>query len=127
MLILSELPGSTNINDLLRGYSILMVASIICYISGLFALNYKSAKWQRVFLILLCLIMLANIGLVIAFKQKNQGQYLMVSVFLLLLNLSLSYKAVQIYKKLKGKMFEDKTNEIELEKFNFIDSNTIEE
>jgi len=101
MLLLSLKPKPGKQIDLDEGYSVLAGISMICYVTGLFALYWKSCRCQIVFLSLLGTIIVANIVLTIVFKREENTEYLSVAIFLILLNSILAYKAVTVYKKMK--------------------------
>jgi len=103
MLLLSLRPQPGKELELDEGYSVLAAVSMICYITGLFALYWKSCKCQRVFLFFLGAIIIANIVLVLLFKKEENVEYVTVAIFLTMLNSILAYKAVTVYKKMKGK------------------------
>ena len=103
MLLLSLKPKPGKEVDLDEGYSILAAVSMVCYITGLFALYMKSCKCQRVFLFMLATVIIANIVLAVVFQTEENVQYLSVAIFLALLNSILAYKAITVYKKMKGK------------------------
>lgn len=107
MLLLSFLPkqqastGSTA--ELDKGYSILAGISMVCYVTGLFALYLKRPRYQGLFMVFLVGLIIANVVLALAFKKEENVEYLSVAIFLLLLNFILVIKAIQVYKKMKGK------------------------
>lgn len=103
MLLLSLKPKPGKEIELDEGYSILAAISMLCYITGLFALYWKNCTCQKVFLSLLGSIIIANIILAIVFKKEENAEYLSVAIFLTMLNSILAYKAVTVYKKMKGK------------------------
>ena len=105
MLLLSLKPGRniSSASDLDKGYSILAVVSMVCYVTGLFALHWKRAKCQAVFLGFIATIIITNVIVGVVYQQEENVQYLSVAVFLLVLNLILFVKAIQVYKKMKGK------------------------
>ena len=78
---------------------------MICYVTGLFALYWKRSKFQAVFLLLLSGIVIANLVLAIVFKREENVSYLLMAIFLMLLNGFLIIRAVHVYKKMKGKIF----------------------
>lgn len=104
MLLLSIKPTPGTPEGLDFGYSILAAISMVCYVTGLFALHWKRPKCQIVFMGFLILVIIANIALVIVFQNEENLEYLSVSIFLLLLNCVLVYKAVKVYEKMIGKV-----------------------
>lgn len=103
MLLLSLKPAPGTPVGLDFGYSILAAISMVCYVTGLFALHWKKPKCQVIFLVFLGLVIVANIVLVLVFQKDENMEYLSVSVFLLFLNCILVYRAIIVYKKMKGK------------------------
>jgi membrane protein CcdC involved in cytochrome C biogenesis len=103
MLLLSIKPQKDSPIELNKGYSILAAISMVCYVTGLFALHWKKPKCQGAFLLLLVAIVIANIVLAIVFQREENIEYLAVSIFLIALNCILVFKAIKVYKKMKGK------------------------
>jgi len=103
MLLLSIKPQKGTHVPLDKGYSILAAISMVCYVTGLFALHWKRSKCQGVFLFFLISIVVANIVLAIVFQREENIEYLSVAIFLMALNGILVFKAIKVYKKMKGK------------------------
>ncbi len=103
MLLLSLRPVPDAQIDLDEGYSVLAAAALVCYMTGLFALYKKNDKYQKVFLFFLILLIAANVFLAVIFHSEENLEYLLIAAFLILLNSVLAYKAVIVYKKMKGK------------------------
>ena len=104
MLLLSLKPGRSpsSTSELDKAYSILAASSMVCYITGIFALHWKRTKCQAVFLFFMTAIIAANIILAMIYQQKENVRYLSVAVFLFALNSVLFVKAILVYKKMKS-------------------------
>jgi len=101
MLLLSIKPQKDSPMELDKGYSILAAISMVCYVTGLFALHWKRSKCQGVFLFFLIAIVVANIVLAVVFQREENVEYLAVAIFLIALNCILVFKAIKVYKKMK--------------------------
>jgi len=101
MLLLSIKPHKNAHVELDKSYSILAGVSMVCYVTGLFALHWKRSKCQGVFLFFLITIVVANIVLAAVFQREENIEYLSVAIFLIALNCILVFKAVKVYKKMK--------------------------
>ena len=121
MLLLSIKPQKDSPMQLDKSYSILAAISMVCYVTGLFSLHWKRSKCQGVFLFFLVAIVVANIVLAVVFQREENVEYLAVAIFLIALNCILVFKAIKVYKKMKGKNIQSLANilinYLELEQF----------
>jgi hypothetical protein len=105
MMILSS--GRDNVHTFFTtssGFLILVVFTMIWYVAGLLALEKKTVLSQQIFM----MILLAFIGLniaVVAILQVENIKYGGVAACMLAVNVSLFYRAVKVYHRIKGNLF----------------------